>query len=61
MTIAGLTIRGGRVQAVLRCHGSAPCQVRLQARSGSRLVAAGNATMRGNRTTTVTLTLSQHS
>jgi hypothetical protein len=58
VTIAGLTIRGGQVQAVLRCHGSAQCRVRLQARSGSRLVASGNATVRGNRTVTVTLRLS---
>jgi hypothetical protein len=58
VTIAGLTIRGGRVQAILRCHGSAPCRVRLQARSGARLVASGNATVRGNRTMTVTLRLS---
>jgi hypothetical protein len=58
VTIAGLTIRGGRVQAVLRCHGSSQCRVRLQARSGSRLVASGRATVRGNRTLTVTLKLS---
>jgi hypothetical protein len=58
VTIAALTIRAGRVQAVLRCHGSAQCRVRLQARSGSRLVASGKATLRGNRTVTVTLKLS---
>jgi hypothetical protein len=57
VTIAALAIRGGRIHAVLRCHGSAPCRVRLQARAGSRLIGSGNATVRGNRATTVTLNL----
>jgi hypothetical protein len=57
VTIVRATIRGGRLQAVLRCHGSGACRVRLQARSGSRVIAAGQATVRGNRTTTVTLNL----
>jgi hypothetical protein len=57
VTIAALSLRGGRVRAVLRCHGSAPCRVRLQARSGSRVIASGSATVRGNRTATVTLNL----
>jgi hypothetical protein len=57
VTIAALAIRGGRIQAVLRCHGSAACRVRLQARSGSRVIGSANATVRGNRTTTVTLNL----
>ncbi|HSC04368.1 MAG TPA: hypothetical protein VLC49_13645, partial [Solirubrobacteraceae bacterium] len=57
VAITALRIRGGRIQAVLRCHGSGQCRVWLQARSGSRLIATGRATLRGNRTTTVTLNL----
>lgn len=57
VTIGALSIRGGRVQVVLRCHGSGRCRVALQARSGSHVLATGQATLRGNRTTTVTLTL----
>ncbi|HET6870300.1 MAG TPA: hypothetical protein VFH80_30590 [Solirubrobacteraceae bacterium] len=57
VTISALRIRGGRVQAVLRCHGSGACRVRLEERSGSRIIATGRATLRGNRATTVTLTL----
>ncbi|MGN6872745.1 MAG: hypothetical protein ACTHMY_30515 [Solirubrobacteraceae bacterium] len=57
VTITRISIRGGRVQMVLRCHGAGQCRVQLQARSGSRLIASGRATLRGNRTTTVTLTL----
>jgi hypothetical protein len=57
VTIGALAIRGGRIHAVLRCQGSAPCRVRLQARAGSRLIGSGNATVRGNRATTVTLNL----
>jgi hypothetical protein len=58
VTITRLSMRGGKLQAVLRCHGSAPCRARLQVRSGSHLIATGQATIRGNRTATVTLTLS---
>jgi hypothetical protein len=57
VTIGALSIRGGRIHVVLRCHGSGQCRVRLQARSGSRVVATGQATLRGNRTATLTLTL----
>lgn len=57
VTIAGLSIGGGRIQVVLRCHGAGPCRVSLQARSGSRVVATGRASLRGNRTTTATLPL----
>jgi hypothetical protein len=57
VTIAALNVRGGRIEAVLRCHGSGQCQVRLQARSGSRVIATGRASVRGNRTATVTLKL----
>jgi hypothetical protein len=55
VTIAAISLRGGRIHAVLHCHGSAPCRVRLQARSGSRGIAGGTATLRGNRTVTVNL------
>jgi hypothetical protein len=59
VTITGLAIRGGRLQAVLRCYGKASCHVRLQARSGSRLLVTRLATIRGNRTATVLLPLSR--
>ncbi|MBV9413654.1 MAG: hypothetical protein JO363_01635, partial [Solirubrobacterales bacterium] len=59
VTITSLAIRGNQLQAVLRCHGSASCRVRLQARSGSRLVAVGQATVRGNRSATATVILSR--
>jgi hypothetical protein len=55
VTIAAAYVRGGRIHAVLRCHGPAPCRVRLQVRSGSRVIAGGTATVRGNRTVTVNL------
>lgn len=58
VTITRLTIRGGKLQAVLRCYGSTPCRVKLQARAGSRLLSYGQATVRGNRTATVSLPLS---
>ena len=57
VTITRLAVRGGRLQAVLRCYGAAPCRATLQARSGSRLLAARLVTIRGNRTTTVSLPL----
>jgi hypothetical protein len=57
VTIVSLAVHGGRVQAVLRCDGPGRCPVRLQARSGARVIGAGRATLRGNRTTTVTLLL----
>jgi hypothetical protein len=60
VTIGRITIHGNRLHAVLRCHGSRSCRVRLQAHSGSRLIGSGWATVRGNRTTTVTLTLRSH-
>jgi hypothetical protein len=60
-TITRLTIHGGRLQVVLRCHGTAACRVRLQARSGSRVIGSGRATVRGNRSTTVTLALRSQS
>ncbi len=60
VTISALTIHGGRIQAVLRCHGTGQCRVRLSARSGSRVIGTGGATLRANRTTTVTLTIRSH-
>jgi hypothetical protein len=57
VTIAALSIRGGRIQVVLRCHGAGQCRVQLQVRSGSRVIATGRASVRGNRTTTVTMKL----
>ena len=59
VTITRLAIRRGRLQAVLRCHGRAPCRVRLEARARSRLIAARTVIIRGNRSTTVPLTLSR--
>lgn len=58
VTITRVAIRGGKLQALLRCYGKAACRVKLQARSGSRLLAAGQVTIRGNRTGTVSLALS---
>lgn len=59
VTITGITPHGNELKVVLRCHGSAPCRVRLQGRSGSRVIAVGQATIRGNRSQTVTLKLSR--
>jgi hypothetical protein len=57
VTITRLTIRGGRVRAALRCHGTGDCRVRLAAHSGSRVLATGRATLPGSHATTVTLKL----
>jgi hypothetical protein len=59
VTITRLTLRAGGLQAALRCYGSAPCRVKLQARSGSRLVFTTQATIRSGRTTTVSLPVSR--
>ena len=59
VTITSVHIRGSSLVVALRCHGSAPCSVRLQGRSGSRLLLTSRATVRGNRTATVTLRLSR--
>ena len=58
VTITSVKARGSSLVVVLRCHGSAPCSVRLQGRSGSRVLLTSRATVRGNRTATVTLRLS---
>ncbi|MBV9604040.1 MAG: hypothetical protein JO027_02970, partial [Solirubrobacterales bacterium] len=57
VTIARIAVHGGVVQVVLRCHGSAPCRVSLQAHAGGRVIAADQARLRGNRQATVTLRL----
>jgi hypothetical protein len=57
VTIASVSARGSSLVVVLRCHGSAMCSVRLQGRSGTRVLMTSKATIRGNRTTTVTLRL----
>jgi len=58
VTITSVKARGSSLVVVLRCHGTAPCSVRLQGRSGSRVLLTGRATVRANRTATVTLRLS---
>ncbi len=59
VTITSVKARGSSLVVVLRCHGSAPCTVRLQGRSGTRVLLTSKATVRGNRTATVTLRLSR--
>jgi hypothetical protein len=59
VTITRLAVRGGTLQAVLRCYGATPCRATLQVRSGSRSAAGRQVTIRGNRTTTVSLPLTQ--
>jgi hypothetical protein len=59
VTITSVHVRGSSLVVGLRCHGSAPCSVRLQGRSGSRVLLTSRATVRGNRTATVTLRLSR--
>jgi len=59
VTIAGVSTRGNALKVVLRCHGSASCHVRIQGRSGTRVLLSSQATIHGNRSTTVTLRLSK--
>jgi hypothetical protein len=59
VTIARISTSGNVLGVVLRCHGSAPCHVRLQGRSGTRVLLSGQATIRGNRTSTVKLKVSK--
>ena len=59
VTITSVKARGSSLVVVLRCHRSAPCSVRLQGRSGSRVLLTGTATVHGNRSATVTLRLSR--
>jgi hypothetical protein len=59
VTITRITTSGSVLYVVLRCHGSATCHVRLRGRSGTRLLLASQARIRGNRSATVTLRLSK--
>ncbi|MGH2887324.1 MAG: S53 family peptidase, partial [Solirubrobacteraceae bacterium] len=59
VTITRVGMRGNAVTVVLHCHGSATCRVRLQGRSGARVMLSSQATIHGNRTATVTLRLSK--
>ena len=59
VTITRIATSGSVLEVVLRCHGSAACHVRLQGRSGARVMLASQTTIRGNRTSTVTLRLSK--
>ena len=55
VTITRVSTGGNVLDVVLRCHGSAPCRVRLQGRSGTRVLLSSQATIRGNHTSTLTL------
>jgi hypothetical protein len=59
VTISRISTHGNVLNVVLRCHGSATCHVRLQGRSGTRVMLSSQAVIRGNRTATVTLLLSK--
>ena len=59
VTITRIATSGSVLDVVLRCHGSAACHVLLQGRSGARVMLASQTTIRGNRTSTVTLRLSK--
>jgi hypothetical protein len=59
VTITRISRSASFLNVVLRCHGSAACHVRLQGRSGSRVLLSSQATVRGNHTSTVTLRLSK--
>lgn len=59
VTITKISRGAGFLNAMLRCHGSAACHVRLQGRSGTRVLLSSQATIRGNHTSTVTVRLSK--
>ena len=59
VTITSIKASGNVLDVVLRCHGSAPCHVRFQGRSGARLLLSSQATIHGNRTVTIALRLSK--
>ena len=59
VTITKISRSAGFLNVMLRCHGSAACHVRLQGRSGTRVLLSSQATIRGNHTSTVTLRLSK--
>ena len=59
VTITHVKRTSNKLQVVLSCHGSATCRVRLQVRSGARVLLAGQGTIRANRSGTITLGLSR--
>ena len=59
VTITSSTTSGNKLRVVLRCHGSAPCRFRLEGRYGNRVMLSSQANIHGNRSTTVTLTLTR--
>jgi Subtilase family len=52
-------VQAGKLAVVVRCHGSAACPVRLTAKGGNRVIAAGSARIRGNHSATVLLKLNR--
>ena len=59
VTITRVKAYGSELQVVLRCHGSATCRFRLQGRYGNRVMLANQGSIRGNRSATITLTLTR--
>jgi hypothetical protein len=59
VTIAKITAQGSKLQIALRCRGTATCRVNLAVKVGTRTVASGRATVRGNHTATITLKLNR--
>jgi hypothetical protein len=59
VTITTVSTSTGKLQVVLRCHGSAPCRFRLQGRYGNRVMLSSQGSIRGNRSTTITLPLTR--
>ncbi len=57
VTLGKAAVRAGKLAVVVRCHGSAACPVRLTARAGNRVIAAGGARIRGDHSATVLLKL----
>ena len=59
VTIGRIRIGDDHLVVVLRCHGSARCRVRLQERSGARVLLSSRVMIGGNSSRTVTLGLSR--
>jgi hypothetical protein len=59
VSLGKITIRGGKLAVVVRCHGSGACGVRMAARAGKPLIAAGSAKVRGNHSRTILLKLNR--
>jgi hypothetical protein len=59
VTITRVTPHGSELRVSLRCHGSATCRFRLQGRYGRRVMLASQGSIRGNRSATITLTLTR--